>query len=103
LKKIPPFLLQRLSLDQRHKLLARIERSERHNRRMLALLDLLILFFPEQPFRKKPLKLLYVHGLTTLAALALFPPAPEVPPIAIPIVFAASFCLAYSLTAVRVL
>lgn len=102
--KIPQSLLKRLNrnLNQRHEVYQYIKNIEHFDAKVYRTLDLLQSHFPPYPFYRQPLKLFFTHGLTTVATLALFPPAPEVPPIAIPIVFAASFCVAYALTALRI-
>lgn len=95
---IPPHLLKRRSLGQRRRIAERIEKFEQFNRR----LDLLAFFFPTHPFYRQPLKLFYVHSLATFGTLALLPSAQEMPPVAMLIVFASSFCVAYILTALRI-
>jgi hypothetical protein len=102
--KIPPSSLKRLgqSLSRRLRVSQLIEKLEQFNRKADVTLKTLERKFPPHPFYRQPQKLFFAHGLTTLATLALFPPAPEVPPIAIPIVFGASFCLAYIMTALRI-
>lgn len=102
MKQIPPLLLRRLNRGHRHRVLERIERIEQFNRQILSLLDLFAHYFPTHPFYRRPLKLLYVHTLATFGTLALMPSAHEMPPVAILVVFASSFCLAYSLTALRI-
>jgi hypothetical protein len=47
-----------------------------------------------------PIRLAVLHAATTATTLAFFPPAHQVPPIALPIVWASSFCVAYILLTV---
>lgn len=56
-------------------------------------------------YRRMPaiMRLAVWHAPLTFLTLALFPPAPAVPPIAIPIVAAAGFCAAYALSALTVI
>jgi hypothetical protein len=77
-------------------------RTKHIHKKIGCFIDFLLLIFKPYPFYRKPQKLLLAHGIATLGTLALFPPATEVPPIAIPIVFASSFCVAYILTALRI-
>jgi hypothetical protein len=102
--KIPQYLLKRLgqNLSHRFSVSQLIEKFEQFNQKANTTLHSLERKFPPHPFYRQPQKLLFAHGLTTIATLALFPPAPDVPPIAIPIVFASSFCLAYIMTALRI-
>ncbi|CAK0772684.1 hypothetical protein CCP3SC15_450018 [Gammaproteobacteria bacterium] len=44
-----------------------------------------------------PIKLSFIHGLTTLLMLSLYPPPPTIPPVAILITWAASFCTALTI------
>ncbi len=98
MKKIPYRLSRRLNRSKRLEALLFIQRLDNLNRNFLFVLDYLEIFFTA-PFRDKPARLFYLHGLATLGALAAFPPPPETPPIAIPIVWAAGFCTAYTLSA----
>lgn len=56
-------------------------------------------------YRRMPatMRLAVWHAPLTFLTLALFPPAPAVPPIAIPIVAAAGFCAAYALSALTII
>ena len=60
---------------------------------LLTLICLTHLAFRQSPF----LRLSAIHGIATLSTLALFPPAPSLPPIAIPIIWAASLCASLTL------
>lgn len=72
------------------------------NRKVIQTTDFLSRFFYPYPFYRRPLKLLYVHGTAYVGITLLMPPPADIPPIAIPINFAASFCLAYIVTALRI-
>lgn len=102
MEKIPRFKLRRLNLDQRRELHKKQTKFERFNQKVHLALDLISRFFFPYPFYRRPLKLLYVHGLATIGTLIIMPPPAETPPFTIPIVFASSFCVAYILTALRI-
>jgi hypothetical protein len=47
-----------------------------------------------------PIRLAILHAAATAATLTLFPPANQIPPIALPIVWASSFCFAFIILSV---
>jgi hypothetical protein len=102
--KIPNRLLQRLGKDlsRRFEVSELIKKFEQFNRTTRLSIESLERKFPSHPFYRQPIKLLVVQAMATAGALAMFPPANEVPPIALPLVFAFTFCVAYILTALRI-